>query len=164
MTGPGLLTPDYARRLFAFNAWANRYVIKAVRGLSAEDLHRDLRTSFTSIHGTLLHLVTGEWRWLQFWLDEPYEFEFTREEFPDVAVIDQVWTKIARDQHALVASLTAERLRKTRVVRGVERPLADTMQHVLNHSSYHRGQIAGLLRQTGHQPPSIDFLIFAATE
>ncbi|HUR92013.1 MAG TPA: DinB family protein [Gemmatimonadaceae bacterium] len=163
MTGPGL-SPDYARRLFAFNTWANGHIIEAVRGLSSEDLHRDLRTSFTSVHGTLVHLVSGEWRWLQFWLDEPYEREFSRDEFPDVAAIEKLWTKIAGDQRALAASLTPERLRETKVVRGLERPLADTMQHLLNHSSYHRGQIASLLRQTGHQPPPIDFLIFAAAE
>jgi uncharacterized damage-inducible protein DinB len=33
------------------------------------------------------------------------------------------------------------------------------MLHLLNHQSYHRGQIATLLRQLGIQPPEVDFLV-----
>ena len=31
--------------------------------------------------------------------------------------------------------------------------------HLLNHQSYHRGQVATLLRQLGIQPPEVDFLV-----
>jgi len=33
------------------------------------------------------------------------------------------------------------------------------MVHLLNHQSYHRGQVATLLRQLGIQPPQVDFLV-----
>ena len=39
-------------------------------------------------------------------------------------------------------------------------PLADLMYHVINHSSYHRGQVITLLRQLGHEPPATDFREF----
>jgi uncharacterized damage-inducible protein DinB len=32
------------------------------------------------------------------------------------------------------------------------------MLHLLHHQSYHRGQVATLLRQLGIQPPDVDFL------
>jgi DinB family protein len=41
-----------------------------------------------------------------------------------------------------------------------EYSLAETMQHVVNHSSYHRGQVVVLLRQLGQTPPATDFLVF----
>jgi uncharacterized damage-inducible protein DinB len=31
------------------------------------------------------------------------------------------------------------------------------MRHVVNHSTYHRGQLAMMLRQLGQAPPSTDF-------
>jgi len=34
------------------------------------------------------------------------------------------------------------------------------MQHVVNHSSYHRGQITSFLRQLGAEAVATDFLIF----
>lgn len=150
--------------MFAFNTWANGRVVETVRTIGHDDLHRDLRTSSNTIHGTLLHLVAGEWRWLQFWLDRPYEREFPAEEFPDAAAIERFWIDVVTEQNAFAASLTDDRLLATKLVRGARRPLADMIQHLLNHSSYHRGQIASLLRQTGHAPPAIDFLVFAASE
>ena len=33
------------------------------------------------------------------------------------------------------------------------------MIHLLNHQSYHRGQVATLLRQLGLKPPQVDFLV-----
>jgi uncharacterized protein (DUF952 family) len=41
-----------------------------------------------------------------------------------------------------------------------EYPLAHMMQHVVNHGSYHRGQIVSLLRQLGKKPPSTDLIIY----
>ena len=34
------------------------------------------------------------------------------------------------------------------------------MRHVVNHSTYHRGQLATQLRQLGHTPPNTDFIRF----
>jgi uncharacterized damage-inducible protein DinB len=34
------------------------------------------------------------------------------------------------------------------------------MYHVVNHSSYHRGQLTTMLRQLAAQPVSLDFLVF----
>lgn len=36
-------------------------------------------------------------------------------------------------------------------------PLGHLVQHVVNHSTYHRGQAATQLRQLGRTPPSTDF-------
>jgi uncharacterized damage-inducible protein DinB len=33
------------------------------------------------------------------------------------------------------------------------------MMHLLNHQSFHRGQVTTLLRMLGAQPPRIDFLV-----
>jgi uncharacterized damage-inducible protein DinB len=38
-------------------------------------------------------------------------------------------------------------------------PLWEMIAHVLNHQSYHRGQVATLLRMLGVQPPHVDFLV-----
>lgn len=41
-----------------------------------------------------------------------------------------------------------------------EQPLQDLLFHILNHSTYHRGQIAMLLREAGYTPPATDFVYF----
>jgi uncharacterized damage-inducible protein DinB len=37
-------------------------------------------------------------------------------------------------------------------------PLAETLVHVANHGTYHRGQVATLLRQLGHSPIATDYV------
>ena len=39
--------------------------------------------------------------------------------------------------------------------------LADILQHIVNHSTYHRGQLTTMIRQVGVTPPRTDFLVFA---
>lgn len=38
--------------------------------------------------------------------------------------------------------------------------LVHLMQHVMNHSTYHRGQLAWMLRQLGTEPRATDFHVF----
>jgi uncharacterized damage-inducible protein DinB len=38
--------------------------------------------------------------------------------------------------------------------------LVDQMQHVANHATLHRGQIVGMIRQLGIEPPSTDLLFY----
>lgn len=39
-------------------------------------------------------------------------------------------------------------------------PLGHMMQHLVNHSSYHRGQVTTMLRQLGAEAVATDFLVF----
>ena len=40
------------------------------------------------------------------------------------------------------------------------RPLGETLVHIVNHGTYHRGQVATLLRQLGKIPASTDYLLY----
>ena len=48
----------------------------------------------------------------------------------------------------------------TREVKLYSYPLWQQMVHVVNHSSYHRGQVTTLLRQLGTEAMSTDFLVY----
>jgi uncharacterized damage-inducible protein DinB len=150
----------YARTSFAYNAWANVRLLDASRAVRPDQFTRNLDSSFGSIRGTLVHIMAGEWKWLRFWLEEPYDEEFREDDYPDVTAIEARWLIVRADQQRFVDGLTEDQLQVMRVVRGLERPLRDTLQHLLSHSTYHRGQVATLLRQSGCVPPSTDFLVF----
>jgi len=155
------MTPEELRREFAYNTWANRRLLAATRAVPAAEFVRDRGASFQSIRGTLLHIVAGEWKWLRFWRGEPYDRVFRQEQYPTVAAIEDVWTEVVVEQDAFAAELTPERLSGLREARNMSRTLADTIRHLLNHSSYHRGQVVTLLRQAGFAAPKTDFLDFS---
>ena len=68
-------------------------------------------------------------------------------------------------QHAFITSLDDDELAKPIVIRtrgGIEtvQQLCDTMLHVVNHSSYHRGQVTNLVRQVGGTPKATDYFYY----
>jgi uncharacterized damage-inducible protein DinB len=42
-------------------------------------------------------------------------------------------------------------------------PLIEQMQHLVNHATLHRGQVVGMIRQLGIQPPAVDLLYYLIT-
>ena len=42
--------------------------------------------------------------------------------------------------------------------------LVDQMQHVANHATMHRGQVVGMIRQLGIEPPSTDLIFYLRQE
>ena len=151
--------------LFAYNRWANRRVVNAASPLDPQDFVRDLAASHGSVRGTLVHILWGEWLWLQRWRGDSPKSVFDPVQFPDVAALKLRWQTVEREQQDFIGSLTNERLSTLISYQNLQDqtwqyPLAHMMQHIVNHSSYHRGQVITLLRQLREIPPSTDFLVF----
>lgn len=154
------MTASEIRTLFAYNRWANRRLLVAASLLSRDDFSRDLHASFDSVRGTFIHLLWGEALWLQFWKDGTRIQDPGPGEFPTVAEIEAAWDRIEKEQQEFAAGLTDERMAENRTVRDQTYTLGELVQHLLNHSTYHRGQVAVLLRQIGHKPPATDYRLF----
>ncbi len=151
--------------LYAYNRWANRNTLKTSRMLNWEDFIKDLGASHGSIRGTLVHILWGEWLWLRRWRGESPKQVFAAEAFSDRARLESRWGAVEEEQNAFLERLTDDLLLKHvsyENVQGVrwEYSLAEMMQHLVNHSSYHRGQVAVLLRQLRQTPLAMDFLVF----
>jgi uncharacterized damage-inducible protein DinB len=161
------MNADDVRDLYDFNAWANRQIFTALRPLTAEEFRRDFGISFGSIQGTATHIVGGEWIWLDRFVNGTYtdfmermKAEWNAEQIPDAATLEARWQELDRSWRGFMTDLTDERLQTSIPTRGGEIPLLKCLQHILNHSTYHRGQVVSLLRQVGHTPPSTDYLLF----
>ncbi len=166
------MTKDDIQLLFDFDRWANRRVLRAVSALSAEQYTRDLGGSFRSIRNTLVHILGGEWGWLTYWKEAAPSSTFLTDlwarhdtlfnpiAFPDVATVQRRWTEVEKEQADFLNSLTNEFLEERLPVRTTQISLAHLMQHLANHSTYHRGQLALMLRLLGAEPLATDFHLF----
>jgi uncharacterized damage-inducible protein DinB len=153
------------QELYRYNRWANERVFGAVSTLTQEQFARDLGSSHASVRDTLTHIVWGEWLWLQRWRGTSPQTVFQGTAFPRPDALKARWLEIEPEQRGFVESVTPERLRS--IVRYVnlqgqtwQYPLWRQMYHLVNHSSYHRGQVTTLLRQLGARPVPTDFLVF----
>jgi uncharacterized damage-inducible protein DinB len=114
---------------------------------------------------TLAHIYGGEWVWLErFQGRSPASFPDTAE-FQDVASLQERWIELEGRLLGFVGSLTQEDLNRAMEYKtfkfGVYRnPLWQSMQHLVNHGTYHRGQMTTLLRQLEAQPVLTDLMHF----
>ena len=86
-------------------------------------------------------------------------------EFPRLDLVAAKWSQIEKEQAAFVKGVTDESLKEVITyvnTRGEtwRYPLTHMMQHLVNHSSYHRGQVSLMLRQLGAEPAPTDLLVF----
>lgn len=153
------------RLLYDYNAWANHRVIETCAVLTPEQFTRDLGSSFRSVRDTLAHIYGGEWVWLERWHGRTPPGLPSAETLPDLETARQRFQEIDRNLVDYVASLTADDLHRVvqmKTTAGVPHamPLWQMLQHMANHSTYHRGQVATLLRQMGAKPIGTDLISF----
>src|SRR6266403_245029 len=166
------MTKDDIQLLYEYDRWANNRVLHAVSTLSAEEFTRDLGGSFRSVRDTLVHIIGCEWGWLTIWKEPSPSSAFVTDlwtrlgalfnpnKFPDGAAVQLKWAEVEREQVEFVNRVTNESLRTMLPVRETQISLAQLMQHLANHSTYHRGQVALMMRQLATKPLATDFAMF----
>jgi uncharacterized damage-inducible protein DinB len=153
------------QELYDYNRWANHRILDATAKLSQEQFTKDLRSSFPSIRDTLVHILSGEWIWLTRWKgNSPTGFPDTWDTLTREGLRKQ-WQEVERDQTAFLADLTEESLNRVIAYRNTAgqpfaNPLWQMMRHVVNHSTYHRGQVTTMLRQLGAETVATDLILF----
>jgi uncharacterized damage-inducible protein DinB len=85
---------------------------------------------------------------------------FSSEAFPNVDVLQSKWIEVQSEQAEFVNRVDNESLAQMLPFRGTRLSLMHLMQHVVNHSTYHRGQAALAMRQLGAEPLATDFHVF----
>lgn len=159
------MQPETIRELYVYNHWANQRVLASVTPLSAEQGTRGMGNSFGSVRDTVAHILGAEWIWLERWLGRSPRALLPAADFPTVAAIRERWATVEQDRNRFIQTLTPAKLQETVAyinTRGepFSYLLWQQMAHVVNHSTYHRGQITTLLRQLGAEPKNTDFLSY----
>jgi uncharacterized damage-inducible protein DinB len=159
------MTPEEFRVLYEYDAWANHRLLDAAKALTQEQFTRDMGSSFPSVRDTLAHIMGGEWIWLERWQGRTPTKLPAVEDFPDLPSLQKRWAEIEADLLTFVRGLTAERIAavseyKTLTAGTFKSPLGQMLQHLVNHGTYHRGQVTTLLRQLGAKSVSTDLSFF----
>jgi uncharacterized damage-inducible protein DinB len=159
------MTPQEMALLYEFNGWANRRMLGAVGAVKQEEFLRPMGSSFGSLRDTAAHIYGAEWVWLERFQGRSPAGLPDVTEFQDVVTLRDKWAELQARLHKFVGSLTQEDLNreieyKTLKFGAYRNPLWQSMQHVVNHGTYHRGQVTTLLRQLGAQPVLTDLMHF----
>jgi uncharacterized damage-inducible protein DinB len=157
------MTLDEIRDLYRYTDWADERVLGCLRPLPVATLTRELGGSFPTLRRTLAHVISGQWVWLERW-----EGRIPKQPpgwLPDAEldVLEAALRDVQARRHAWLEQLPPEALTRTlefHFMNGTPGAfvMADLLMHVVNHSTFHRGQLVTLLRQAGATGlPATDF-------
>lgn len=155
----------------AYNRWANARLYEAFGELPAEEWGRDVGAFFTSLSGTMNHILVADRIWMKRFtgtgaaptaldtvLFEDLEALKTAREAEDARISGWL-SEIG--QEALAGTFTYVTVTDRREV---TQKLSPALAHFFNHQTHHRGQAHGILSQLGRTPPSLDLVRFQRDE
>lgn len=159
------MTPEEMCTLYDYNAWANHRHLEAASKLTSEQFLKPMGSSFGSVRDTLAHIYGAEWVWLERFQGRSPSSLPDASEFGDVAGLRARWSEFEPRLMNFVRGLKQadlDRVMEYKTLKfGVyKNPLWQSMQHLVNHGTYHRGQVTTLLRQLGAQPILTDLMHF----
>jgi len=156
---------EQMRELLTFNTWADRRVMEAVSALTPEQFTKDLHSSFPSVRDTLVHIAGVEWVWLERAHGRSPERIPDTQAITDIGTLRAYWDDVANKWQEYRKKLTQEDLDefvayKTFSFGPGRDPRWQMLQHMVNHGTYHRGQVSTMLRQLGAKSVGTDLIVF----
>jgi uncharacterized damage-inducible protein DinB len=156
------------------SAWANQNLLAACSRLTPQERERDIRISHASILFTLAHIYDGERVWLDCLQTTPDRGTWRLPPGPSpqysLDALKQIWPTVWNGFHDWFERLPESALDIELTLQlpgGVVQPFPrwKILRHVLDHSIMHRGQVVGMIRMLGHEPPStspMDYYLVSA--
>jgi uncharacterized damage-inducible protein DinB len=158
------MTFEDAWKLLDYHYWARDRMFAAVEGLPPDHYVKDLGNSFGSVRDTLVHTYAAEWVWYSRWTGRsPTSFP-NPDDFPDLDAIRDPWRSQEQKVRLFVGSLGADGMERVFAYQTFKGEPSQSvfwhmLQHVVNHATFHRGQVTTMLRQLGAAPPKSQDLI-----
>jgi uncharacterized damage-inducible protein DinB len=152
--------------LVDYHYWARDRMLDAVAALTPEQYTKDLGNSFKSVRDTVAHTYLAEWVWHSRWTGTSPTSFLPLDQFSDVPTIRRVWADHEMKMRAFLDAQGRAGLDRTleyQLMNGQpsQSVFWHMLQHVINHATYHRGQVTTMLRQLGAAPPkSQDLIVF----
>ncbi len=153
--------------LAAYNAWANRRLYDAVADLTPEEFRRDVHAFFTSMQGTLNHILVADRVWMKRFtgegdhpprldaiIHEAFGAMLVARKAEDARIVDYVEGLSEADFEGRFTYVSMTD------VRTISQRLAPALAHFFNHQTHHRGQAHGILSTLGKEPPPLDLVYF----
>jgi len=119
-----------------------------------------------SVRATVVHLAGATHAWTRRIRGETVAALPTEEELPTLVAAARRLDEAHDACDRLLPALSPERLAATWTYRNLQGrarslPFWAVLRHVVNHGSYHRGQIASKLRRLGVEAESTDLVLWA---
>lgn len=160
---------NIAENMLSYHHWANQTILNRLRELPSALLYQETASSYPTLAATLTHLYAVDQMWYLIvqGTDMPEALEQSRplmEQGNDWSLeeFDERLSQQAQQYDTWIKQTDLKRtIQLNNPYVGVRQTsLEEIVLHLVNHGTYHRGNIATMLRQLGHSSVMNDYILF----
>ena len=162
------MAPTWIRELYDYHRWANRRLFDVALGLG-DDVRKDMgkHWSVPTVKGMFTHLCAADVIWLSRWKGTPPGRLPADADFPSMADLRVRWDQVEAEQRAFVEGLEEAALARPVTYKNANgqltAPLGPMLQHVVNHATHHRSELATMITLISGSPPDTGIATYRAT-
>jgi uncharacterized damage-inducible protein DinB len=148
--------------LLDYQRWATTKTLDVSAKLTDEQLHRDLGSSFKSVFETLVHVYGADRAWLGR-LEGQSPSRPNPSDYPSLEALRETWEVVLDGWKTKVSKFENPKLEihyKSYDGLPFSSSLEEIVKHVVNHGTYHRGQVAAMQRMLGCEAVGTDLIGF----
>jgi uncharacterized damage-inducible protein DinB len=151
--------------LTTYNQWANERMGLALQKLTAAQLNLEQKSSFNTIRKTAEHIADCEYNWMKR-INGDSAWEFKAKIFEDLNKMTEFWLQQSKAFVNLGEQSDTKKLEELITYKNSKgepfsNELYKIITHLMNHSTYHRGQLVTMLRGAGvTEIPATDLIAF----
>src|SRR4030095_13282822 len=151
------------REHYDYHRWANRRLFDVANALGAEATGRDLgkHWSFPTLKAMFAHIYAADAVWLTRWKGESPKRLFGDADFTSMADLRQKRDALESERRAVVDGMKNPALVRPVDYKNTEGAqfrvaLGPLLQHVVNHATHHRSEVATTLTIRSGSPPATE--------
>jgi uncharacterized damage-inducible protein DinB len=160
---------ELIRGLYGYHRWANRRLFDVAAGLG-DAVTRDMgkQWSVPTVKGMFAHLYGADFVWLERWKGGTPSRLPGDADFPSLTDLRTRWDAFEIEQRAFVDALADADLSRPVSYRNTEGTqfsvsLGPLLQHVVNHATHHRSEIATMITLISGSPPDTGINTYRTT-
>ncbi|CDQ41609.1 MULTISPECIES: DinB family protein [Virgibacillus] len=160
----------FALQFYDFNEWANKQIFSRLNELPEDIYHQEVQSVFSSISKVLAHVYLSDLGWLGVFSGRSMNYalriaEQLKEETEETGLADMEKLFLDLSDRYKTFLSQKENIDKQLVIEHPSGELMNTsvselVPHVVNHGTYHRGNITAMLRQMGYASVPTDYGVY----
>ncbi|MGE8203673.1 DinB family protein [Heyndrickxia sp. NPDC080065] len=160
---------EHSLQLYQYHVWANNEIFKHLKQIP-EVYSQEVKSVFSSVKEVLYHMYQVEYVWLRAISGDPFNeivasAQKLKEEFneKDIDGMEESFLQLSEKYKAFINS--QEDMNGSTSIQHphfgtLQTSYAELIQHVVNHGTYHRGNITAILRQLGYNGKATDYIFY----
>ncbi|MBT2649810.1 DinB family protein [Bacillus sp. ISL-34] len=160
----------FALQFYDFNVWANKQIFNRLKELPKDVYHQEVQSVFSSVSSVMAHVYLSDLGWVEVFSGKSmnHALELAEQlkaqtESKELEEMEAMFFELSGRYKSLLSQ--KENLDKPLIIENptggqMKTSLAELVPHVVNHGTYHRGNITAMLRQMGYASTSTDYGLY----